>query len=147
MKIKIKRIDKDLPLPTKIPGAAGYNLYSRNKVNIAPKEIKLVSTNLIIKLPDGYFLMIANRSSTPISKGLIVANGVGIGDPFYCGDKDEILIEFMNITDHDVVIDRGEKLAQALVIKYESPDWLEVVEMGEEGVGGYKLVNGKPMID
>ncbi len=147
MQLKIKRINKTLPLPTKIPETAGYNIYSRNRVVIKPKQIKLVSTNLVIKVPLGYFLLIANRSSTPMSKGLIMANGIGVADPFYCGDKDELMMEFLNITDKPVVIDKGEKLAQVIIVKYETVTWNEVEAMGEKGFGGYRLVNGKPAID
>ncbi len=70
-------------------------------------------------------------------KGLILANGVGVVDPFYCGDKDEVLVEFWNIRDNPVEVKRGEILAQGMIIQQQPVQWREVKEMEEQGVGGY----------
>ncbi|MCL5090838.1 MAG: dUTP diphosphatase [Patescibacteria group bacterium] len=138
MKIPVKRFDKTLPLPQYDHGAACFDLLCREDSSILPREIKLISTNIAIQIPQGYALLIFVRSSTPMKKGLILANSVGIVDPFYQGDKDEVLIEFMNIRDEAVEIKKGEKLAQAMLIKSESVEWDEKEEFNEKGVGGYK---------
>ena len=138
MELKVKRFDKSLPLPEYEKGAACFDLICREDAVIEPKEIKLVPANIAVKIPAGYALLIFIRSSTPMKKGLMLANGVAVGDPFYCGDKDEVLIEFWNFTGKAVNISKGEKLAQAMVIKSEMVTWNEVEQMGEEGVGGYK---------
>ena len=139
MKIKIKRIDKSLPLPKQKGGAACFDFSCRETTTIKPNEIKLVPSNTVVEVPQGYALLIFSRSSTPLRKGLVLANGVGVVDPFFCGDKDEIVFEFMNITNKDVVVERGEVLAQGMVIKHETVEWEEVEKMGEKGKGGYKV--------
>ncbi len=137
MDIKVKRIDSTIPLPEYDGRAACFDLICRESVTIQPKEIKLVPVNIVVKIPDGYALLVFVRSSTPMRKGLILANSVGIVDPFYCGDKDEVLVEFWNITDNPVEVKREEVLAQGMIIKHEPVVWKEVEAMGEQGVGGY----------
>lgn len=138
MNLRVKRFDKDLPLPSyERGGAACFDLICREDQTIAPQEIALVPANIAIQLPDGYALMVYARSSTPMRRGLMLANGVGIVDPFYRGDRDEVLIEFWNYTQVPVEIRRGDTLAQAMLIRHEPVSWDEVETFGEEGVGGY----------
>lgn len=144
MKLKIKRVDKTLPLPEYEKGASCFDLVCRESVTIAPQEIKLVPTNVVIKLPPGYTMLLISRSSTPLKKGLMVANGVGVLDSFFSGDKDEIMIELFNFTNKDVEVVRGEHLAQGLVIKHEEVEWEEVEKMPNKGRGGYDADFNRP---
>ena len=73
--------------------AAGFDLASAVDIEIPACGIRLVGTGLVIGVPDGYFLGIFARSSTPLKRGLIVANGVGVIDADYCGPADEIKIQ------------------------------------------------------
>jgi len=56
-------------------------------MTVAPRQIALVPTGLVIEIPRGYFLGIFARSSTPLKRGLMVANGVGVIDPDYAGPE------------------------------------------------------------
>lgn len=138
MDIKVKRFDKSIPLPEYNKKAACFDLRCREDAVVGPKEIKLVPANIAVKIPEGYALLVFVRSSTPMKKGLMLANSVGIVDPFYCGDKDEVVIEFLNITDKPVEVHKGDQLAQGMIVKSEVVHWNEVEEMNEEGIGGYK---------
>lgn len=138
MNIRIKRFDKSLPLPIAKPHATGADLACREDAVIAPHEVKLIPVNIAVEVPDGYFLLLASRSSTPLKKGLMMANSIGIVDPFYNGDKDEILVQLLNFTDQPVEIKKGELLTQALIIKHEPIEWQEVETLGTDGYGGYK---------
>jgi dUTP pyrophosphatase len=138
MKICIKRFDKTLALPATKPHAAGIDLACRQDITIAPHEVKLVPVNIAVEVPDGYFLLLASRSSTPLKKGLMMANSIGIVDPFYNGDKDEVLVQLLNFTDQPVEIEKGELLTQALLMKHEPIEWNEVETFGADGYGGYK---------
>ena len=140
MKIDIKRIDKSLPLPVYEKGAACFDFICRESLLIGPKEIKLVPANTVVKLPPGYTLIVLSRSHLPLKKGLMLALGVGVIDPFYCGDKDEIYLQFYNFTEKSVKVERGEQLAQGMIVKYETAEWNEVESMLEEGIGGYWAV-------
>src|ERR1051325_828434 len=88
--VRIRRLHPAVPLPAyQTPGAAGFDLAASADVDIAPGAIALVPTGLVIQVPPGHCLGIFARSSTPLKKGLMVANGVGVIDQDYCGPEDE----------------------------------------------------------
>jgi dUTP pyrophosphatase len=137
MKIRVKRIDKDLALPIyETNGSVGLDLLARQDTLIKSKEIGLVPCNLIIEVPKGYVLVIASRSSTPKKKGLLMPHGMGIIDQDYCGPQDEILAQFYNFSEINVIIKKGEKVAQALFLPIEIIEWEEVSEIKKESRGG-----------
>jgi len=121
MKIKIKRIDKSLPLSTyKTAGAVAFDLILREGAILLPGEIKLLPCNVVVDIPEGYMLLIAPRSSLPKKKpGLIQGNMVGIIDQDYCGPTDELKFWAHNVSDHEIVIERGEALSQAVFVKID----------------------------
>lgn len=117
--------------------AAGFDLAAAHDLVIAPRQIALVRTGLVIEVPSGYFLAIFARSSTPLKRGLIVSNGVGVIDPDYSGPDDEVMIQVMNVTDSDVRIGRGDRLAQGIVLPAPRVTWEEVTEIREVTRGGF----------
>lgn len=106
-------------------------------MEIPPHGIRLVGTGLVIAVPDGYFLGIFARSSTPLKKGLMVANGVGVIDPDYSGPTDEIKIQVLNITDAPVKVTRGDRIAQGILLPFPTIEWEEVDEMRVPTRGGF----------
>src|SRR5262249_46896865 len=94
-------------------------------------------TGLIIEVPTGHCLAIFARSSTPLKRGLMVANGVGIVDPDYSGPNDEIKIQLLNFTDAPVDIARGDRLAQGIVLPAPRVRWVEVPQIRETRRGGF----------
>ena len=106
-------------------------------MRIPPRAIALVGTGLVIGVPAGYFLGIFARSSTPLKRGLIVANGVGVIDPDYSGPTDEIKIQLWNIGDEEALICRGDRLAQGIVLPAPQVTWEEVAEIRPEIRGGF----------
>jgi dUTP pyrophosphatase len=138
MRLKIKRLDAGVGLPQAGTGrAAGFDLASAVDIEIPPRSIRLVGTGLVIAVPEGYFLGIFARSSTPLKRGLMVANGVGVVDADYCGPGDEIKVQLLNFTDAPVHLKRGDRLAQGIVLPSPSIEWNEVEEMGEPTRGGF----------
>ena len=117
--------------------AAGFDLASAHDVVVQPGQIVLVRTGLVIQVPTGYFLAIFARSSTPLKRGLMVANGVGVLDPDYSGPNDEVMIQVMNVTESDVQIRRGDRLAQGIVLPAPRVAWEEVDEIRETTRGGF----------
>jgi dUTP pyrophosphatase len=137
MKIKIKRFDKTISLPAhKTAGAAAVDLYTRLDIDIQPKEIAYIPMNVAIKVPDGYFTLLASRSSTH-KLGIQGINGIGVIDHDYCGDKDEINFAVRNFTDSPIHIDKGTRLCQLVLIKYENFDFEEVNQMSDPSRGGF----------
>ena len=137
MRLKIRRLDDTIPLPGYgTDESAGFDLAAAHDVTIAPGQITLVRTGLVIEVPTGHFLGIFARSSTPLKRGLLVANGVGVIDPDYSGPKDEVLIQVMNVTDKDVRVSRGDRLAQGIVLPAPRVTWQEVEHIREATRGG-----------
>jgi dUTP pyrophosphatase len=125
-KCQIRRLDPSIPLPSyQTPEAAGFDLAASQDVPVPAGEVRLVPTGLVIQVPAGYFLGIFARSSTPIKRGLMVANGVGVVDPDYAGPDDQIYIEVLNFTRHDVLVRRGDRIAQGIFIPTCQVDWEE----------------------
>lgn len=118
MELRISRVDKSLPMPEyQTAGAVAFDVYARETVTVAPKAVALVPSNLIVCVPDGYALLLSSRSSTAKKKGLIVP--LGILDQDFCGPEDEMRIQVWNFTDADVTIERGERVAQSLIVPIE----------------------------
>lgn len=138
MLLKIKRLDSAVGLPTPATGgAAGFDLAAAADIEIPAGGIRLVGTGLVISVPDGYFLGIFARSSLPLKRGLIVANGVGVIDADYCGPTDEIKIQVLNVTDAAVTVLKGERLAQGIVLPCPTIEWEEVTEVSAPTRGGF----------
>lgn len=138
MQIKIKRIDKTLPLPEyHTKGAVAFDFYCRTDETIAPGELKMLPSNFIIKTPPGYMLIVASRSSLAKKKGLQMPNGIGIIDQDYCGEDDEIKLLVMNFTKEDVKIVRSERLCQGVFVKVDKAEWEEVKKITDSSRGGF----------
>ncbi len=138
MRLKIMRLDPTIALPSYgTSESAGFDLAAAQDVIIAPAAIALVRTGLVIEVPTGYFLAIFARSSTPLKHGLVVANGVGVIDPDYSGPTDEVMILLLNVTNHEVQVRRGDRLAQGIVLPAPQITWEEVAESGRAARGGF----------
>src|SRR5688572_5018794 len=124
--VSIRRLAPSVSLPEyQTPGAAGFDLAASIDVVVEPGAVALVPTGVVIKVPDGHFLGIFARSSTPLKRGLMVANGVGVVDPDYCGPTDEVKIAVLNFTDEPVTIRAGERIAQGIFLEAPRVNWVE----------------------
>ena len=138
MRLKIRRLDSTIALPAYGTGeAAGFDLAASHDLTVGPNQIALVRTGLVIEVPSGHCLAILARSSTPLKRGLMVANGVGIVDRDYSGPTDEIMIQVINVTSSDVHVRRGDRLAQGLVLAAPRVSWDEVAEIRDVARGGF----------
>jgi dUTP pyrophosphatase len=138
MRLPIYRLDPSVALPKyETSGAAGFDLASNADMTIAPGAVVLVPTGLVITVPPGHFLGVFARSSTPLKRGLMVANGVGIVDSDYCGPKDEIKIEVVNFTGSPVTVKKGDRLAQGVILPFVRVEWEESADAAGETRGGF----------
>lgn len=114
---------EDIHLPSRsTKGSAGYDFEASSDVTI-PVGFKavLVPTGIKAYMMDDEYLQVANRSSNPLKKGLIMANGIGIIDQDYYNNPDNeghIMFQFMNITDQPIDIRKGDKIGQGIFLKY-----------------------------
>jgi dUTP pyrophosphatase len=67
----------------------------------------------------------------------MVANGVGVVDPDYCGPEDEVKIEVYNFTARPVHIRSGDRIAQGILIPTIRVEWDEAAELKRESRGGF----------
>ena len=142
--VRIHRLDPEVPLPRyETAGAAGFDLAASADLVIPPGSLALVPTGLVIEVPRGHFLGIFARSSTPLRRGLMVANGVGVIDEDYCGPKDEVKVQVLNFTHAPVTVARGDRLAQGLIIPIARADWREADGPLRDGSrGGFGATGG-----
>ena len=137
MRVRITRLNPSVPLPVySSPGAAGFDLAAAEDVDVPPGEIRLVGTGLVVKVPAGSFFALIARSSTPLKRGLVVPNGVGVIDSDYCGPSDEVKIQVMNVTRNVVSVKRGDRLAQGIVLAAPRVEF-EEAEVSEPSRGGF----------
>ncbi|HJR60969.1 MAG TPA: dUTP diphosphatase [Vicinamibacterales bacterium] len=135
--VRITRIHPDATLPEYQTGdAAGFDLASVATVTVEPGRVALVPTGLVIKVPLRMFLGIFARSSTPVKRGLMIANGVGVIDPDYCGATDEVKIAVMNFTGEPVTVRPGDRIAQGILLEAARVEWVEA-EADERSRGGF----------
>ena len=138
MNVSIYRRDPSVPLPKyETPGSAGFDLAASADVTIEPGAIALVPTGLVIGVPPGHLLGIFARSSTPLKKGLMVANGVGVVDSDYCGPDDEVRIQVLNFTSAPVTVRRGDRIAQGLILPFVRAEWKEGTSASGATRGGF----------
>ena len=137
MDIRIKRIDKTLPFPEyKTKGAVAFDLASREKVLIPPKTVSYAPLNICVETPIGHMLLLANRSSLH-KRGLMLANGIGVVDQDFSGNSDECKAALYNFTGEPVVIERGERILQGIIIPIVRCEFAEVDVLDNPNRGGF----------
>lgn len=135
--ISLRLIDDTLPIPAyQTAGAVGFDIYSRLDIEVAPRALGFIPTNLVIKIPEGYMLAIVTRSSTPRKKGLLSPQGFGVIDQDYHGTEDEIIYQVYNFTDETVQITRGERIGQAIFLRCDQGTFVQDLQ-DKESRGGF----------
>lgn len=136
--LPIKRLDPTVELPSyAYAGDAGLDLRASESVVLKPLERRLVSTGLAIAIPEGYAGFVQPRSGLALRKGLSMANTPGLIDAHYRG---ELKICAVNLdSQNDIVIERGERIAQLVIQKVPVVTLTEVDELDEtdRGTGGF----------
>lgn len=128
--IKVFKLNKEATLPTRThKNDAGIDLYATENSFIPVGETKVVKTGVAIEIPEGFVGKIEGRSSMN-SKGIITSGGVI--DAGYTGDISVILNNFSATPERDPIlfqagyrVKRGEKIAQLLLYKVETPEVVE----------------------
>lgn len=144
MKIKITRIDKELPLPIyHTKGSVGCDLHARITTKISPKSLARIPANVIIETPPGFMFVVASRGSTPFTKGLLPPHGFGVGDQDFCGPEDEYQVQVYNFTDQEVTVKRGERIAQGIFVPVTIAEWEEMEVISEQSRGGFGSTDEK----
>jgi dUTP pyrophosphatase len=139
--IKLKKFESsvDLSIPSYATiHSAGMDLIAANFDNIIikPNEVVAVPTGIAIALPNGFEAQIRPRSGLSLKYSITVLNSPGTIDADYRGEIKVILINHSNV---DFIVERGMKIAQMIIAKYEKISF-ELVENLDEtarGTGGF----------
>ena len=94
-------------------------------MEIGPGQTRIISTGLACAIPQGFALLITSRSGMA-SRGIVVANSPGIIDPDFRGQINVIL---RNENGTVWNVQRGDRVAQALLVRTYEPEWIEVDEL------------------
>ncbi len=128
----------DLPLPERATAhAAGYDVRSADaSVVLRPGEIRLVNTGLLMELPEGVECQVRPRSGLALKYGVTLPNSPGTIDPDYRG---ELRVIMQNLGSEVVTLERGERIAQLVFARFETPQVVEVERLSDtdRGTGGF----------
>jgi dUTP pyrophosphatase len=129
MEIRVARLDPDLPLPKQQHvDDAGYDLHARENATLEPRGGRaLVPTGLAVAIPLGCAGFVLPRSGLALQHGVTCLNAPGLIDPLYRGELKVLLVN----TDatEPYTVQRGDRIAQLVVQRVESVDWVEVAEL------------------
>ncbi len=141
MKLKIKKLHKDAKMPTHgHPGDAGMDFYAIEDVLFPAGKQERVHTGVAVEIPEGHVGMVWDKSSISFNLGLKIMGGV-----IDSGYRGEIIMNMLNTSNKDILLSKGQKVAQMLIQKFEHCDIVEVEELsqtvrgeGREGSTGHR---------
>ena len=138
MRIQIRRLDPDLPLPApRHDGDAGYDLHARESAVVEPGGRALVPTGIAVAIPPGYAGFVQPRSGLALRHGVTLLNTPGLIDAGY---RDELRVLLVNLdAQRPFHVERGERIAQLVVQRVEAIEWDEVggLDATPRGLGGF----------
>lgn len=134
--MKVKLVNEYAQLPTRgSEDAAGLDLYCPFHIKVPADSQKKIPLGVAVEIPEGHMGLLVPRSSMS-NTPLRCANSVGIIDEDYRG---EISIVYENVSCKNYTINRGDRIAQLIIVPIKLVDVVEVDELSEteRGTGGY----------
>lgn len=121
----MRKLDQKALTPTRShPTDAGLDLYCFEDVPYKPGDLVKVPTRVAIEIPKGFVGLIRDRSSVSLQKLKVTA---GVIDCGYTGEVNVVLLNLAQGMDGHGCVQRGQKIAQILLVPIETPE-VEVVE-------------------
>ena len=138
MKIRLKKLKPEAMLPEYAHGPqedAGMDLRSIATVVLLPGIPQAVPTGIAIELPAGYEAQVRPRSGLALKHAITIPNSPATIDPGYRG---EVCVILLNVGKSDYKIEKGDRIAQLIIARYEPVEW-EEGELNESvrGAGGF----------
>jgi dUTP pyrophosphatase len=138
MRISIQRLHPSAILPRYAHGPtedAGMDLHAVESVTLEPGRPGLVPTGIAIELPPGYEAQVRPRSGLALKHGITMPNAPATIDPGYRG---EIRVILLNLGTQAYTVHLGDRIAQMVVARYESVEWIEgALAESRRGAGGF----------
>ncbi len=132
--MKVKKLHPDALLPRRAhPTDSGADLFALQRTVLAPRAITQVHTGIAIELPEGTSGIIWGKSSV---ESKAVKAMAGLVDSPYRG---ELIVCMYNLNDTEFVFEKGQKVAQLVVMPTLYPDFEEATELSDtaRGNGGF----------
>lgn len=127
MKLKVLKIYADAKLPTRgYEGDAGLDLYTYNQLTLKPGERTDVATGIKMEIPEGCVGLVWDKSGLSFKHGIKTLGGV-----VDAGYRGEIRIGVVNLGQTDFTFNKGDKVAQMIIQKFENCPVEEVLELTE----------------
>ena len=123
--IGYEMLDEDMKSPSyAYETDSGFDLFSSVDIVLGPWERALIPTGLKIDIPENYEIQVRSKSGLALSRGLMVLNSPGTVDQGYTG---EIKVILFNANIEENKIEKGMKIAQAVVCPVINGKWVNLV--------------------
>ncbi|MDR0304074.1 MAG: dUTP diphosphatase [Chitinispirillales bacterium] len=139
--VSVKRLahNVDLPLPgrmTLFSSGADIRAANHDPIILEPGQRQLIPTGLVFEIPIGYEMQIRPRSGLAHKNGITVLNSPGTVDSDYRG---EVFVLLINLSDEPFWINRGERIAQAVLARSVAANYIEKEDLSQtnRGVRGF----------
>lgn len=133
MNISYLKLDNELPTPHHAHiGDGGVDLYAREAATLQPGQQKMIPTGIAVAIPLGYAGLVVPRSGLAAKHGIGVTNSPGLIDAGYRG---EIHVVLINHGTPAFAVERGDRIAQLVVVAVAVQEFVEVEELPESGRG------------
>ncbi len=136
--LPVVRLDPDLPLPAPArPGDAGLDLFAREGAQLAAGGGRArIPTGLAVAIPEGCAGLVLPRSGLAFRHGITLVNAPGLIDAGY---RDEVAVLLINTDpEHEYEVQRGDRIAQLVIQRFEACALVPVDELpGEHRGGGF----------
>jgi dUTP pyrophosphatase len=133
--LRVRRLDPRAVLPTRAyEGDAGLDLCALEGIRLAPGARHAVPTGIAVEIPAGHAGLLLPRSGLAARHGIALVNAPGLIDAGYRG---EIRVLLLN-TDRETAceLEPGDRIAQLMIVRHESPAIVEVQELSDSDRGG-----------
>lgn len=137
IEVKIQKIHEDAIIPQYAHTTdAGADIYAIEDITIKPHTTTLIKTGLKVAIPAGYEIQIRPRSSISLKTPLRITNTPGTIDAGYRGEVCVIMENTGNLTQ---TINKGDKIAQMIIMPVPMIKWIETSELDttDRGEGGF----------
>ena len=109
---------------------SGFDLRSTEEVWVQANDRKLIPTGLRFDIPLGFEIQVRSKSGLALNQGLMVLNSPGTVDSGYQG---EVKVIIFNTTNDRIKIEKGQKIAQAVLCPVMNGKWVNLVKVEEIG--------------
>jgi len=138
MNIKVKPLSDLAKLPEyATAGSACFDIATTSDgVDVTPGSSAVLKTDLSFEIPPGYVMLVYSRSGHGFKNGIRLANGTGVIDSDYRG---ELMVKLHNDSSRIFSINRGDRIAQAMIVPVQQVEFDAVEELSdtERGAGGF----------